>query len=179
MRKNNMTRHFVTLNVADNWSYTCKQSVVKILADGHIPFAFAFCQNQISILQFNCNVKSLFYYISKCGAKDFMLYKLGESNGTVCEQWVLKDKSRPYHIRRNPFVLNNSQKLGVELYMPYIEAANRIVANNLEAMMRDLHQSEEEIFQLADDGVGITPWYYRQRLYKGLFGELSIANNKE
>lgn len=175
----NVIRLFAALDVTDKWNNAYKQTIIKKLSGGHIPFAFSFCQNKISILLFNISVKTVLYYIPPCGAKGFMLYKLNRNGDAICEQWVLKDKSRPYHIRRSPFVLNNSQKLGVELYMPYIEAANRIVANNLEAMMRDLHQSEEEIFQLADDGVGITPWYYRQRLYKGLFGELSIANNKE
>ena len=53
--------------------------------------------------------------------------------------------------------------------MPYIETANMIVVDNLEAMMQDLH---------TDEGVGITPWYYRQRLYKNLFG-LSIETKRQ
>ena len=53
--------------------------------------------------------------------------------------------------------------------MPYIETANMIIADNLEAMIQNLHTSADEILKLADEGVGITSWYYRQRLYKGLF----------
>lgn len=168
MRINYIIRHFATLNVTDKWSEPHKQSVVKILAGGHIPFAFAFYKNKTSILLFNCSVKSLFYYISRCEEKGFMLYKLGENDDAICEQWELRDKNLSYHIRRNPFVLINSQLQGFELYMPYIEVASRIIANNLEAMMQDLHTSEKEIFRLADDCVGITPWYYRQRLYKNV-----------
>ena len=62
--------------------------------------------------------------------------------------------------------------------MPYSEAANKIVANNLEAMTQDLRTSADEILKLADEGVGITPWYYRHRLYKNLFG-LSIETKRQ
>ncbi|CDF22903.1 unknown [Prevotella sp. CAG:617] len=62
--------------------------------------------------------------------------------------------------------------------MPYIETANMIIADNLEAMIQNLHTSAYEILKLADEGVGITPWYYRQRLYKNLFG-LSIETKRQ
>ena len=62
--------------------------------------------------------------------------------------------------------------------MPYIDFTNKIIANNLGAMMQNLHTSADEILKLADEGVGITPWYYRQRLYKDLFG-LSIKTKRQ
>lgn len=170
-------RQFAVLDVSNKWSDAYKQSVVQTLAGGHIPFVFV-CLNRVSLLLLNIDRKTLCYYISKCEIIVFALYKLKENDETICEHWALKDRELPYHIRLNPFVLMSSQKQGAELYMPYIEAANKIIANNLEAMMQNLHTSADEILKLADEGVGITPWYYRQRLYKDLFG-LSIKTKRQ
>ena len=165
----NAIRQFAVLDVSNKWSDAYKQSVVRTLAGGHIPFVFVFCLNRISLLLLNIDRKTLCYYISKCGIIAFAFYKLRENDEAICEHWALKDKELPYHIRKNPFVLISSQEQGTELYMPYIETANMIIADNLEAMIQDLHTSADEIFKLANEGVGITSWYYRQRLYKGLF----------
>lgn len=174
----NAIRQFAVLDVSSKWSDVYKQSVIRTLAGGHIPFVFAFCLNRVSLLLPNIDRKTLCYYISKCGKIAFAFYKLRENDGAICEHWALKDGELPYHIRQNPFVPMGGQTQGAELYMPYIEAANKIIANNLGAMMQDLHTSADEILKLADEGVGITPWYYRQRLYKDLFG-LSINTKRQ
>lgn len=174
----NAIRQFAVLDVSSKWSDVYKQSVIRTLAGGHIPFVFAFCLNRVSLLLPNIDRKTLCYYISKCGKIAFALYKLRENDGAICEHWALKDSELPYHIKQNPFVLISSQEQGTELYMPYIETANMIIADNLEAMIQNLHTSADEILKLADEGVGITPWYYRQRLYKNLFG-LSIETKRQ
>lgn len=176
--RHNAIRQFAVLDVSNKWSVAYKQSVVRTLAGGHIPFIFVFCLNRVSLLLLNIDRKTLCYYISKCEIIAFALYKLRESDEAICEHWALKDRDLPYHIRQNPFVLISSQEQGAELYMPYIEAANMIIADNLEAMIQDLHTSADEILKLAGEGVGITPWYYRQRLYKDLFG-LSIKTKQQ
>lgn len=174
----NAIRQFAVLDVSNKWSDAYKQSIIRTLTGGHIPFIFVFCLNRVSLLLFNIDRRTLYYYISKCEIIAFVLYKLRENDEAICEHWALKDRESPYHIRQNPFVPMDSQTQGAELYMPYIEAANKIVANNLGAMMQDLHTSADEILKLADEGVGITPWYYRQRLYKDLFG-LSIKTKQQ
>lgn len=174
----NAIRQFAVLDVSNKWSDVYKQSVVQTLAGGHIPFVFVFCLNRISLLLLNIDRKTLCYYISKCGIIAFAFYKLRENDEAICEHWALKDGELTYHIRQNPFVLISSQEQGTELYMPYIETANMIIADNLEAMIQNLHTSADEILKLADEGVGITPWYYRQRLYKDLFG-LSIKTKRQ
>lgn len=176
--RHNAIRQFAALDVSSKWSDAYKQSVIRTLAGGHIPFVFVFCLNRVSLLLLNIDRKTLCYYISKCKIIAFALYKLKENDETICEHWALKERELPYHIRQNPFVLMSSQKQGAELYMPYIEATNKIIANNLGAMMQNLHTSADEILKLADEGVGITPWYYRQRLYKDLFG-LSIKTKRQ
>lgn len=174
----NAIRQFAVLDVSSKWSDVYKQSVIRTLAGGHIPFVFVFCLNRVSLLLLNIDRKTLCYYISKCEIIAFVLYKFRENDEAICEHWALKDGELPYHIRQNPFVPMGGQTQGAELYMPYIEAANKIIANNLGAMMQDLHTSADEILKLADEGVGITPWYYRQRLYKNLFG-LSIETKRQ
>lgn len=176
--RHNAIRQFAVLDVSNKWSVAYKQSVVRTLAGGHIPFIFVFCLNRVSLLLLNIDRKTLCYYISKCEIIAFALYKLRENDGAICEHWALKDRELPYHIKQNPFVLISSQEQGTELYMPYIETANMIIADNLEAMIQNLHTSADEILKLADEGVGITPWYYRQRLYKNLFG-LSIETKRQ
>ena len=174
----NVIRQFAALDISHKWNDLYKQSVIRTLADGHIPFIFVFCLNRVTLLLFNIDRKTLCYYIFKCEIIDFALYKLRENDETICEHWALKDRGLSYRIRQNPFVLISSQEQGAEFYMPYIEAANKIIANHLEAMIQDLHTSADEILKLADEGVGITPWYYRQRLYKNLFG-LSIETKRQ
>lgn len=176
--RHNAIRQFAVLDVSNKCSDVYKQSVIRTLAGGHIPFVFVFCLNRVSLLLLNIDRKTLCYYISKCEIIAFAFYKLRENDEAICEHWALKDRGLPYHIRQNPFVLISSQEQGTELYMPYIVTANMIVADNLEAMMQDLHTSADEILKLADEGVGITPWYYRQRLYKNLFG-LSIETKRQ
>ncbi len=46
-------RQFAVLDVSNKWSVAYKQSVIRTLTDGHIPFIFVFCLNRVSLLLLN------------------------------------------------------------------------------------------------------------------------------
>lgn len=162
-------RHFIVLNVPSLLEAACRWSVWRMLSGGHVPFMFVSPQGDgMILLLFNLRLEALCYYISKCGGNNFLFCKLGKDSLECCK-WVLQGKEYVCRPKTNPFALSSKHSLNVQPYLLFVEKANCIIRANLEPMSVDLQKDAHGILAMADDGVGITPWYYRGRLYKGLF----------
>ena len=55
----NAIRQFAVLDVSNKWSDAYKQSIIRTLTGGHIPFIFVFCLNRVSLLLLNIDRKTL------------------------------------------------------------------------------------------------------------------------
>lgn len=137
---------------------------------------------------FNIKLEVLTYYAAKYEQTSFF-YCTIEDRKVVSEYWQKKSTGLPYDKIHNPYVMlektdnwldaSDSEDFSIignrfkyTIPLKIFENCATIINDNIRQMLSEdafKNNNVKSIVELADNCAGIDSWYYRQRVYKGLF----------
>lgn len=138
--------------------------------------------NETSYFIFNIPLEALIYYAGLYEQTSFFYCYVND--GKVNSQyWQKKIENEPFDKEKNPYIMleetdqwidasgkedysiiGNKFKYTIPLKI-FESVDNTIIANS----KTFVNESFEEVMHLANECVGETAWFYRNKLYKGLF----------
>lgn len=140
--------------------------------------------NEYSYFIFNISLDTLMYYAGKYEQTSFFYCELINDEGVSkvkSSYYEKQDTNASYHKKHNPYVFIESSndyvvaddaedyseingKFRFNIPLKYFEKFNNTVDLNL----RLFENNTTDIIEKTIKGTGRTPWYWRQKLYKGL-----------
>lgn len=146
------TGYLIIINVSE-------QNLLEFCIKQHIQ-SFALCKLDIDNERIITNIRhyalttlATSYYKARKKHRKITLYS--------CDECI----SIPFMRIEADCLLIKGLKFSYKLPFRKLVEINKRIDTNLKSFQRS---SPDEVFNLANFGVGITPWYYRKKLYRGI-----------